>query len=338
MFRYALLVLASAGCGTGVSICWSEGNMTRGETRELAIYTERLFQALPSGEVAAVSLGRGNILAARVEPCGEHTLARIEPEELVSVTFDPPSLARYETHRFDDDLIVITFAALEEGDGEIIVRGVFDGDEYEDRRAFRVRALGDVFYQSLQNEDKINGPIVAGAELGVFVYPTTADGEPLESRTPGPGWVRPDGQLEIVDYPWLSETDVGVKFPIAGMVPIRRGTSSDWSWERTVPQTTLEVVATSSIMSSMMVESSIPKTAELCALEETFIVDTRLVDGTGRTIHGGAALVEPSDPTALEIHLMSDPDALLVRCKKAGNHRLDLALPNAPASLAVNVP
>jgi hypothetical protein len=335
----ALVCLVATASCTRIGVCYSEGGMTRGEARELAIYTEALFQPLPSGEVAAVDLGPGSILAARVEPCKEHTLERIPPEQVISVTFEPASLARYERHRFDNDLIVIDFTALAEGDGEIIVRAVFDGDEVEDRRAFRVRALGDVFYQpvKLSGGSELDGPFVAGAELAAFVYPTTVTGEPLVARPPGPGWVRGDGLLAIADYPWPSTTDVGVEFPVAGMIPIRRGTSADWSWERTVPQTIVEVVAPASIMNASLVESSIPATAAGCALEQGFIAGTQLTDAMGRTIHGGAALVVASDPTALEIHLGEDPDDLFVRCKKSGDYQLALPLANA-APLLVHVP
>src|SRR5262245_34505787 len=106
-----LLCLASLGC-TKIGVCYSEGGMTRGEARKLAIYTETLFQPLPSGEVAAVELGRGSIVAARVEPCQSGTLERIPPEEVKSVTFDPPSLAQFDSSRFENDTIVINFTAL----------------------------------------------------------------------------------------------------------------------------------------------------------------------------------------------------------------------------------
>jgi hypothetical protein len=154
---------------------------------------------------------------------------------------------------------------------------------------------------------------------------------------PGPGWIRPDGLLEIADYPWPSDTDVAVKLPMPGMIPVRRGTFSDWSYERTIEQTSVEVVPTSAITASMMHEASTPATAMACTVNDTFSVGTKLTDGGGRTIHGGAALVKPSDATALEIHLGVDIDDLLVRCKTPGDYRLDLALPNAPASLMVHV-
>jgi hypothetical protein len=338
----ASAVVAGAGCSASIGVCYSEGGMTRGDDRALAIYTERLFQPLPSGDVAAVELGRGEILAARVSPCDgkDGWLHRAPPESVTSVTFDPPTLARFESSRFDDDLIRITFTALAEGDGTITVRAVFDGDEVEDTRAFRVRALGDFYYQALAAGDEAEyaGPLVAGTRLAAFIYPTTVTGEPLVARAPGAGWNRPDGLLGVTEWPWSAEANGAVTFPVAGSIPIRRGTSSDWSYERTIEATSIEVVATNAIASATLAETSIPATATSCPIGQGFIASTTLADSGGRVIHGGAALVAASDPNALEIHLQQDADDLFVRCKVSGDYRLDLALAGTPKSLMVHIP
>jgi hypothetical protein len=163
-------------------------------------------------------------------------------------------------------------------------------------------------------------------------------GEPLVARAPGAGWNRPDGLLAVTEWPWSDEANGAVTFPVAGAIPIRRGTSSDWSYERTIDASTIEVVPTTAIASATLTEASIPATATSCPIGEGFIVSTTLAEAGGRVIHGGAALVAPSDPNALEIHLTPDPDDLFVRCKVSGDYRLDLPLPGAPKSLMVHIP
>ena len=332
-----LLLVALGGCNQHIVLCRSFHG-TFGEAERLAIYTPVWEARLETGAVPAVALGQGRLLVAKLDggsPCDGGQYERVPPDELLSVTFDPPTLARLDSWSIVDDEIVVVFTALAEGDGTVTVRAVFGGDEREDRREFRVRAFEDVaFYPWVSGGGTFDpsGPFVEGAVWPVIYWPTTRDGEPLAMDRPPLPWTRADGALEVTDDDPDDDTSY-VHWPMAGQIPAFAATAPAES----IPVSNVEIVAAAAIVDGSIDEVSDPAVLPGCPVGEAFLADVTLNDAGGRLIKGGNFLLSSNNPSVVDVRPFDDPVQAYVRCLATGSATLRVDLPGTSVQLAIMV-